>query len=829
MMRATIRLKFFLAIFVVSFIFILISVLAMNIFLDRLARDEITHGLQSGELAYERFVALRQDLLASQARSISQTPHLKAVMNIPSVDPRTVYHTARELYDINEIDLMLLVDDDGKLLADVGDSLIYGSDMTQFPGVENGLNGIEFNGIHGYRGNLYRIAITPVVLGSQLLGLLILGDRFDIATAEDIREFTGRDVLIIHSKTVISQSNQNPDLLPIDRIEFDALMRHLETFDMPFHCRLGGKECLAVGIPLRDSRGFTVLYRSLDEVNSGMAAAKISFLGAGGATIILAAILSLWLSTKVSRPILNLRDAARQFGAGKLTRRLAVHSGDELGQLTNAFNKMAQDIHATREALESERDYVKSILHSMIDMLIVLNPDGTIRAVNPATVNSLRYTEQELLGRPFEEFIDSAGKEAEGNQLRDIWETLIRNQFVRDIESVFVSKDRRKIPVILSGSVITDDKNRIQDVVCVAQDISERKEAEKDIRKLSVAVEQSPSVVIITDTEGHINYVNPRFEMVTGYEAKEVIGKNPRLLKSGKQPPEYYKDLWDTIKSGGDWRGEFCNRKKNGDIFWVQASVSPITDAEGGITHFLAVQEDITERKRSEKLLKNSQEQLQALSSHIQRLQEDERARIAREIHDQLGQSLTGIKMDLAWMKDELPRKYQPLIDDIIDLTNSTMTSVRRISTQLRPGVLDDLGLMAAIDWQVEEFQERSGIECDLRIESEDILIDHERSTAVFRILQEALTNVMRHAEAGKVVIFIDVKDGDLEMKVIDNGKGILDSQIHDRKSLGLLGMKERLLPWGGKFHVGRVNRSGTVVSIQLPLSDVKTVTDEQV
>ncbi|MFQ6607910.1 MAG: PAS domain S-box protein [Fidelibacterota bacterium] len=829
MIKATIRVKYFLAIFVVSFIFILISVIVMNIFLSRLAMNEITQGLRSGVLAFERFAALRDDLLANQARSISQTPHLKAVMNIPDVDSKTVYYTARELYDINNIDLMLLIDDEGKLIADAEDTLNYGSDMTSFPGVLNGLDGIEYNGIYSYKGDLYLVALTPVVIGKQLLGLLIIGDRIDSTTAEDIREFTGRDVLLVYSQMIISQSNQNKAFLSVNQNELTTLLDHFQTFNSPFYCTLGEKDCLAVVISLKSSGGYTVLFRALDEVNSVLTVAKISLLGAGGATILLAAILSFWLSARVSRPILNLRDAVRQFGAGKLDQRITVPSQDELGQLSSAFNKMAEDIHSARKALESERDYVHSILHSMIEMLIVLNPDGKIRAVNQAAVKSLHYSESELVGRSFQTIIYSAREASEKKPLKDIWETLIKNRFVRDIEGVLLSKENREIPVIISCSVMSDNQDRIQGVVCVAQDISVRIEAEKDIRKLSVAVEQSPSAVVITDIDGNINYVNPKFEKVSGYMAEEVLGKNPRILKSGKQPREYYKELWDTIKSGKEWRGEFCNRKKNGDIFWVHAYVSPIIDGEGNITNFLSVQEDITERKRSEKLLENSQKQLQALSSHIQRLQEDERARIAREIHDQLGQSLTGMKMDLAWLKDELPEKYKPLIDSIIDLANSTMTSVRKISTQLRPGVLDDLGLMAAIDWQVEEFQERSGIECDLRIDSEDITIDHDRSTAIFRILQEALTNVLRHADASKVIISLSVKDGILQMKVVDNGKGIHKTQVNDRKSLGLLGMKERLLPWGGRFKIGSVNGSGTIVNVWLPLINEQSTPEVKV
>jgi PAS domain S-box-containing protein len=145
----------------------------------------------------------------------------------------------------------------------------------------------------------------------------------------------------------------------------------------------------------------------------------------------------------------------------------------------------------------------------------------------------------------------------------------------------------------------TYDLRRINEEL--EQEIAEHKKSEEKLHKLSRAVEQSSSIVIITDTEGEIEYVNPKFSQVSGYSFEEVIGENPRILKSGEQPSEFYKELWDTIKSGGEWRGEFHNRKKNGELYWEYASISPVRNTEGVITHFLAVNEDITERKHLEK------------------------------------------------------------------------------------------------------------------------------------------------------------------------------------------------------------------------------------
>jgi PAS domain S-box-containing protein len=168
-------------------------------------------------------------------------------------------------------------------------------------------------------------------------------------------------------------------------------------------------------------------------------------------------------------------------------------------------------------------------------------------------------------------------------------------------ELEMVSKDGRRVPLEVSIRFICDEGLPIA-IQGIARDITERKRAEEQLRKLSQAVEQSPACVVITDPSGNIEYVNPKFTQLTGYTLEEALGKNPRILKSGETPPEVYKQLWETITSGREWRGEFHNKKKNGELYWESASISPVRDTRGAITHFLAVKEDITERKRAERV-----------------------------------------------------------------------------------------------------------------------------------------------------------------------------------------------------------------------------------
>lgn len=185
----------------------------------------------------------------------------------------------------------------------------------------------------------------------------------------------------------------------------------------------------------------------------------------------------------------------------------------------------------------------------------------------------------------------------------------LQEKILHDKEYRIVLPDGTVRVVYTQGEVVLDSTGRVIQVRGTIQDITERKRIEEEIRILSRAVEQSPSVVIITDTKGNIEYANPKFTQLTGYTLPGVVGKNLRILKSGQTPPEEYKQLWKTIVSGGEWRGEFCNKKKNGELYWEAASISPIKNSKGIITHFVTVKENITERKQMEKELKRAMEE----------------------------------------------------------------------------------------------------------------------------------------------------------------------------------------------------------------------------
>ncbi|HSQ75137.1 MAG TPA: sensor histidine kinase, partial [Bacteroidota bacterium] len=236
--------------------------------------------------------------------------------------------------------------------------------------------------------------------------------------------------------------------------------------------------------------------------------------------------------------------------------------------------------------------------------------------------------------------------------------------------------------------------------------------------------------------------------------------------------------------------------------------------------------EDITERKRNEQHLRESREQLRALATRLQSVREEERTTLSREIHDELGQLITGLKMDLSWLRRHvmaagqgIPEALSQRINQMHAMLDDAIHTVRKIAGQLRPAVLDDLGLVAAIEWQARDFGERTGIRCDVALGIDELQMDRERATELFRIYQELLTNIARHAHASKVRIALTLDDGVLALEVCDNGKGIPPEEIRRPTSLGILGMEERALRIHGMLSIAPGEHNGTVARVEVPLN----------
>jgi signal transduction histidine kinase len=264
-------------------------------------------------------------------------------------------------------------------------------------------------------------------------------------------------------------------------------------------------------------------------------------------------------------------------------------------------------------------------------------------------------------------------------------------------------------------------------------------------------------------------------------------------------------------------------RTRSGEIRTVLWSMEKIEVANEACVLSTAI--DITERKRAETELKASEERLRALSARIQTAREEEGTRIAREIHDELGSALTGLKWDLERVDKELSKSNESqsvTVHERITMMNSlieeTINVVRRISSELRPNMLDDLGVIATIEWQAQQIQKRSGLQYHWECGVNGVELTRERSTAVFRIFQEIMTNVMRHSAAKNFFVNVSQSDGHFVLQVKDDGRGITDTQKANTRSLGLLGMKERALLVGGEVHITAVPNQGTTVTVRVPL-----------
>jgi len=253
---------------------------------------------------------------------------------------------------------------------------------------------------------------------------------------------------------------------------------------------------------------------------------------------------------------------------------------------------------------------------------------------------------------------------------------------------------------------------------------------------------------------------------------------------------------------------------------YFEVAHNPIFDGVGEVIGVSVFASDVTERKRAEQELAQSHEQMHALTTYWQASFEAERAHIAREIHDEFGQSMTALKMDLTWLAHHLPegdekvdrlRGMNTLVDDSIAL-------MRRIATELRPGLLDDLGLNAALEWQAVEFSKRKGIPCKLNLPKDDLALDPALNTTLFRIFQETLTNIARHAQATRVSASLKQKEQTLILTIRDNGRGITEAELANPRSLGLLSLRERATQWGGQTTLRGAAGKGTTVTVRIPL-----------
>jgi len=494
-------------------------------------------------------------------------------------------------------------------------------------------------------------------------------------------------------------------------------------------------------------------------------------------------------------------------------------------------------------------------------LLLLENPSdvSTFRIVdvNPAAAEIMGSTIQILLGKTLAAFPKLLETPIPGQCL-----TALRSGEARNLGEIPYGDDGVR-QGIYSIQVFPLSRNFLGVAI---EDVTDRNLAERTLRdseeRFRLLIQGVRECAIFQlDPAGHVVSWNAGAERLKGYRAEEIIGKHFSVLylredvMSGK-PGLNLKEA----AQHGQTEDEGWRVRKDGSRFWANVVITALRDQEGNLLGFAKLTRDMTERRekeealtkakellelraqqraavltrvnhelrteiwdreRAEEQLRTSLDQLRALAARLQSVREEERTSIAREIHDELGQACTAIKMDLALIGRRTTKgqaRLRAKVHSASQLVDNMITTLRRIASELRPRTLDHLGLTAALEWQAQDFESRTGIHCQVTLPRDPLALDSERSTAIFRIFQESLTNVARHAQAARVEARLEVEAQHLIFQVHDNGRGFDPVEAKSRRSLGLVGMQERALLLHGDLKIEGVPGAGTTMTLRIPL-----------
>ena len=463
--------------------------------------------------------------------------------------------------------------------------------------------------------------------------------------------------------------------------------------------------------------------------------------------------------------------------------------------------------------------------NSQAGVYVVQN--GTFQFVNHNAAKYAGYSADELAG------MDSLGlvhPEDREKVIRNSREMLNRRRTAPH-EFRIITKDGRIRWIMETVTLIPWGGERA--VLGNSMDITEQFEARNklaELEALEASILEAIPHAVIGLQDRRIIFANDGVEAVFGWRAKDLIGRSTRVLYQTDEGYEAIaRDLYSVLERKRTFRSEFPCRRKDGTGIECMVSAARI-GTQLKQKSIVITYEDITDRKRAEMEIERSREQLRNLSAHLQSVREKERTRIARELHDELGQLLTALNTGLVLLNRRIPENEKGLRDQtasMIELVDMTMQTLKRIYMALRPGMLDHLGLAVAIGWQAGEFEKRTGIRCRVTVDPEDLSLDPDLSTAIFRIFQETLTNIARHAGAARVHVSLTATEEKVVLTVRDNGRGITQEQLAKPNSFGLLGMRERTHYWGGDVRISGKPGKGTLVRVDIPLRKPKDVAGE--
>ena len=476
-------------------------------------------------------------------------------------------------------------------------------------------------------------------------------------------------------------------------------------------------------------------------------------------------------------------------------------------------------VETVRKALEANEAKYRELVHNANSIILRMDTKGKVTFFNEFAQMFFGYTEEEMLGCNVVGTIvpetESSGRDLD-SMIKDIGihpEKYINN------ENENMRRNGERVWVAWTNKAIRNGSGEIIEVLCIGNDITKHKrleglleESEERYRRLFETA--NDGILLLEKHEGKITHANPAATEMVGYSKEECIGKKLQDIGFSLDTGDFLKVMQTLDRNGIIYYDDVPIKTRSGryidtDIYMVDRARLVQCNIR-----------DITERKRSAEVIRKKEEELRNLTAYMQKATEMERTTIAREIHDELGQALTLLKIDLSLFRKMFSGDQISMLektDAMSRLIDKTIQTVQRISTDLRPGLLDDLGLSAAIEWQLEEFQERTGIACKIIIDPGDVTFDRDRNTALFRIFQETLTNIARHAEATEVSVSLQQKDGQIELKVQDNGRGITGEELAHPKSFGLIGIRERAIIFGGDSSVKGSPGKGTTVTVKIP------------
>jgi len=519
------------------------------------------------------------------------------------------------------------------------------------------------------------------------------------------------------------------------------------------------------------------------------------------------------LGLNVAAFILGL-EAPRLLGAVVVTDMIVIGAG-----ILVASREVLRAEHRS-EATEAQ---LASIVEWSEDAIVGLSLEGEILSWNRGAQRIFGFSERETVGQLITLIVPEERRAEESEVLGRIRHGGTLSHF----ETVRRAKDGRLIDISLTVSPVRDAAGRIVGASKVARDITARRRSEQALSeaqaRLAAIVDSAMDAVVTVDESQRVVLFNRAAEQVFGVRRDEALGAPLDRFLPARFRGAHHGHIQNFGRTGVTSRrmGDVTTLwalHADGTEFPIEASISQAV--EEGRRFFTVILRDVTLRKQAEEALRRSEQELRELSARVLEAREEEKTHIARELHDELGQLLTALKMDLSWLRGRLPADLREKAVEMGAMLDQTVAATRRISADLRPLMLDDLGLVDATGWLVQDFAKRSGVQCEVRLPDQELLGEASKNvaTAVYRAVQESLTNIARHAGAKRAWVLLAVEDGAIHVEVEDDGRGIAPQDLAKSRSLGLKGMRERFAYLGGALEIGAAPRGGTRLRLRVPL-----------